>query len=101
MSCSACAPSAPWWAGSYAGAHLPGCSILGDLRGISEAEHHMLQHVSRWGSDGYGAYYAKVKGGWIRTGPGAPPTVYRRKGDMVAGLESFLDVLRAALAGRL
>ena len=62
----------------------------------------MLQHVSRWGSDGYGAYYAKVKGdGWIRTGPGAPPTVYKRKGDMIAGLEAFLGVLRDALAGRL
>lgn len=101
MSCAAC-PSSPWWTGAYPGAHVTGCPELGGrLRGLSEEEHRMLQHVTMWGSDGYGAYIHKLKRGWVRTDAGAPPTVYRRRKEAVEALETFLRVLRDALAGRL
>ena len=73
-------------------------------RGISEDERALLNHISRWGSDGYpvrklgkGAHW--VWGDFLSiTGP---PTVFKTKRAAVASLEAYLDVLRDALAGRI
>jgi hypothetical protein len=71
------------------------------LRGLTEAEHAMMQQVGRWGSDAYPAYYGGRGSKWWRVGPGAPPIVFKTKREVIASLETFLGVLRDAIAGRI
>lgn len=72
-------------------------------RGISVDELALLQHISRWGSEGYPV--RKTGGRKWTWGPwrgiqGAP-TVYTRKRDAVDAFEKYLDILRDAKAGRI
>lgn len=72
------------------------------MRGISEDEIALLQHVTMFGSDGYPV--KKLGRGWTWgpwRGINGPPTVFKLKRDAVASFERFLDVLLEAKAGRL
>lgn len=100
---SPCTCGACWWTGNYAGAHFPECPALPlGLRGITDDEHAMLGHVMHFGSEGYGAWVHRGAKGWTWSAAGVsgPPTVWKRKRDAVAHLETFLGILRDALAGR-
>ncbi|MBF6570519.1 MAG: hypothetical protein IVW54_16755 [Candidatus Binataceae bacterium] len=72
-------------------------------RGITADELALLDHVSRWGSDGYPVRKLGARrwtwGPW-RTIAG-PPTVYTRKRDAIESVEKYLDILRDAKAGRI
>ena len=71
------------------------------MRGITEDERALVQHVTRWGSDGYPV--RRVGRHWHvdswRSVPGFP-CVFRTKRDAVAAFERFHEVLLDALAGR-
>jgi hypothetical protein len=71
-------------------------------RGITEDETALLNHITRWGSDGYPV--RKLGRGWT-WGPwlsvNGPPTVFKTKREAVASLEAFEQVLIDAKAGRL
>lgn len=90
-----------YWTDRTAGSHLPKCPALGSgLRGVTEAEHTLLNHVMMFGSAGYPLN--KLKGGWTWSTsevPG-PPTVFKTKRAAVESFKAFEDVLIDALAGR-
>lgn len=72
------------------------------MRGITEDERALIQHVSRWGSDGYPVRKSGRHWTW---GPWrsvqGPPTVYATKREATAHFERFHSILLDALAGRL
>lgn len=74
--------------------------LLDNTRGTTEDERWLLDHVCRWGSDGYPIL--RLKRGWLINSDfrGVPhfPTVFKTKRAAVNQLEAFLDVLREALA---
>ena len=72
------------------------------MRGITEDEKALVQHIGRFGSDGYPVRkYGRV---WLieawRSVPGFP-CVFKTKRAAVAQFERFFDVLLDALAGRI
>lgn len=73
------------------------------LRGISENEEKILNHVMMWGSSGYPVQ--KVGSHHWTWGPffgvNGSPRVYPTKREAVASFESFLSILRDAKAGRI
>jgi hypothetical protein len=73
------------------------------MRGITENEKDLLNHISRWGSDGYPI--RKVgKGKWIWFeffGVKGAPTVYGTKREAVTAFEKFYQILLDASAGRI
>jgi len=73
------------------------------VRGVTEDERALLNHVIRWGSDGYPV--SKVGSRHWSWGPwrsvNGPPCVFPTKREAVASFERFLDILRDALAGRI
>jgi hypothetical protein len=72
---------------------------------LTEGEHNILRHISRWGSDAYPI--RKVTGRTLRWvwdemyGVKGPPVVYKTKQEAVEAFEGYLEILRAKLAGRL
>jgi len=71
-------------------------------RGITAEERRLVDHVTRWGSDGYGAMVTKLRKGRGWTWGGGfgvkgPPVVFKRKRDAVASFEAFLEVLHGEL----
>lgn len=75
----------------------PGAAPNGhSWRGITEEELRRLDQVTRWGSD---AYEVEKRGREWWAGP--CPSPFRTKHEAVAYYERYLDVLRAAAAGRL
>jgi hypothetical protein len=72
-------------------------------RGITANEKELIDHISRWGSDGYPIQ--KCKGGkWIWFeffGVKGAPTVYKTKREAVAAFEDFHQILLDAYAGRI
>jgi hypothetical protein len=73
------------------------------VRGITENERALLNHISRWGSSGYPV--AKCGSHHWAWGPflsiqGAP-VVFKTKRECVQSFENFLEVLRDAVAGRI
>lgn len=72
------------------------------MRGITEDERALVQHVGRWGSDGYPVQ--KVGRHWVQRdwrSVKGPPCVYKTKREAVAQFEAFHEVLLDALAGRI
>jgi len=73
------------------------------LRGLTLDEMKLLQHISRWGSDGYPV--RKYRAGKWTWGPflsiSGPPTVFATKREAVASFEAFHQVLLDAQAGRI
>ena len=67
-------------------------------RPVTEDERALLQHVSRWGSDGYPVQKLKSRWTW---GPWrsvkGPPTTFRTKREATASFELFLDLVRIAI----
>ncbi len=65
-------------------------------RTLSEDETALLNHWSRWGSDGYPVRKLKKSHCWI-WGPwrsvNGPPTTFKTKREAVASFEAFIDVL--------
>jgi hypothetical protein len=60
-----------------------------------------MEHVTRWGSDGYPV--SKLGSGWTwgwDTVPG-PPKVFRTKREAVAHFELFESILHQAMRGEL
>ena len=72
------------------------------LRGITEDERALLDHVSMFGSSGYPVQKMGRSWHWTdwRSVKG-PPTTYKTKREAVAAFERFYDVLLDAIAGRL
>lgn len=70
-------------------------------RGVTDDEHSLITHVTRWGLDGYPV--KKLGRGWTwnyRTIQG-PPVMFKTKREAVASFEAYYDVLLDALAGRI
>lgn len=89
------------WTDRTVGSHLPKCPALGSgLRGVTEAEHRLLNHVTMWGSDGYPVHKAGRNWTWGTLEVSGPPTVFKTKRDAVESFRAFEDVLIDALAGR-
>ena len=65
---------------------------------LNANEHHILNHVSMWGSDGYGAYVVKVGRGWHVV---SCPKIFPTKRAATAQFEAYLAILRDRLAGRI
>ncbi len=73
------------------------------MRGLTDDERNLINHVTRWGSDGYPIHrYKSGKWAW---GPwrsvNGPPVCFRTKRDATASFEAFHEVLLDALAGRI
>jgi len=72
------------------------------MPGLTVAESDFLQHMGRFGSDGYPV--KKVQGSrWIWDecwGVKGAPTVYKTKRACVAAIERYLEVLIDKTAGR-
>jgi hypothetical protein len=70
---------------------------------LSEGENQILQHVGRWGSDGYPVRKLSA-GRWIwdeSFGVKGAPVVYKTKRAAVQAFERFVDVLIDRHAGRI
>lgn len=69
------------------------------MRHVNEDERALLQHVERWGSDGYPvSTHAGRRNRWRWSFRSlGSPTLYKTKRETIAALERFLDVLREAL----
>jgi hypothetical protein len=70
---------------------------------LSDDEQALLQHIMRWGSDGYpvkkvGSHHW-AWGPW--RGINGPPVVFPRRRDAVASFEAYIDILCDKKAGRL
>lgn len=68
---------------------------------LSDAEYDFMNHMSRWGSDGYPVM--KLGRGWhwceafgIRGAPG----IYKTKREAFAAVERYLDTLRERVSKR-
>jgi len=72
------------------------------MRGITEDERALLNHVTRWGSDGYPVEKCGKRGWHVRQWRSVkgPPCVFKTKRAAVAHVEAFLEILRDAVAGR-
>ncbi len=72
------------------------------MRGITEDERALLQHITRWGSDGYPIH--KLSRGWT-WGPWrsvkGPPVIYKTKKEAVASFEAYENILIDAIQGRI
>lgn len=72
------------------------------MRGITEDEKALLNHVVRWGSDGYPIRKAGRQWTW---GPflsvQGPPVLFKTKREAVASFEAFEMLLIDAKAGRI
>jgi hypothetical protein len=69
---------------------------------LTEDEAFVLQHISRWGSEGYPIH--KLQRVWVWgpiRGINGPPTVFKTKRAAVKSFERYLDILRDRLAGRI
>ena len=71
-------------------------------RGVTPDERALLNHVSRWGSDGYPVQKIGSRWHWRdwRSVKGAP-VVYRTKREAVAAFEAFYQIVLDASAGRI
>jgi hypothetical protein len=72
------------------------------MRGITEDEIALLNHISRWGSDGY-PVMRRGRKWWVDDWRGVRgvPSPFTTKRAAVAHFERFLDILLDAKAGRL
>ena len=72
------------------------------MRGITEDERALVDHICRWGSDGYPVRKLGRRWTW---GPWrdvkGPPTVFKTKREAVASFEAFHEILLDALTGRI
>jgi hypothetical protein len=72
------------------------------MRGLTEDERALLNHISRWGSDGYPVRKSGSRWTW---GPflsvNGPPVLFRTKREAVASFEAFEEILLDANAGRI
>ncbi len=69
---------------------------------LTDAENHFLQHITRYGSDGYPAQKVGRNWQWMESwGVKGAPTVYKTKRDCVAAIERYVDILLDKNAGRL
>lgn len=69
---------------------------------LTEDEHALVNHVTRWGSDGYPVQRVGSRWSWGPwRGIEGPPVLFRRKRDAVASFEAYVDILLDKLAGRL
>lgn len=68
---------------------------------ISAEELDLLNHISRWGSDGY-PIFKRGRKWWVDPffGTGGFPTGYRTKRDAIAQFESYVSILLDKAAGR-
>lgn len=68
------------------------------MRTVTEDERSLVNHVCRWGSDGYPV--RKLGRGWIwgdwKSIKG-PPTIFKTRREATASFERFLDVLVDAI----
>lgn len=70
--------------------------------GLSIAEGNFLDHMTRWGSDGYPIEKCGRTWQWREAfGIVGPPTVFRTKRAAFESVDRYLDVLLDKLAGRL
>lgn len=68
---------------------------------ISAAELDFLQHIGRWGSDGYPIAKRGRKWWFDRMfNAGGTPSPYKTKREAEAAVEAYLDILRDKAAGR-
>jgi hypothetical protein len=70
-------------------------------RGISEDEKGLINHVMRWGSDGYPVKHLGRGWTWNFRSIQGPPVVFRTKREAVTSFEAFHAVLLDAYAGRI
>lgn len=72
------------------------------LKNLTVAESDFLQHVQRWGSDGYPIQKAKSgKWLWVKiSGIKGAPTVYKTKAAATAAIGAYIDILLDKHAGR-
>lgn len=69
---------------------------------LNENERRFLNHMGRWGSDGYPIM--RVKSGYIWTefcGIKGAPTVYKTMRAAASAIEAYIDILVDRAAGRL
>jgi hypothetical protein len=69
---------------------------------LTEGENQLLQHISRWGSDGYPVH--KLGRKWTvdsMFGAGGFPTTFKTKREAVARFEAYYTLLVDRSAGRL
>lgn len=70
---------------------------------LNPDERFMLTHITRWGSDGYGAFVTGNDRAWVWAGHGSvkgPNKVFRTKREAVASFEAFIDHMTDKSAGR-
>jgi len=69
---------------------------------LTEAENHFLQHMQRWGRDGYPV--RKLRRKWLfesAFGVGGTPVPYTSKGLAVRAVEEYVHTLLDKVAGRI
>jgi hypothetical protein len=69
---------------------------------LTEAENDFLQHMQRWGRDGYPV--RKLRRKWLfesAFGVGGSPILYTTKGLAVKAVEDYVDILLDKVAGRI
>ena len=68
---------------------------------LSTAENDFLQHMMRFGSDGYPIQKIKRSWHWMEFwGVKCAPTVYKTKREAMAAVERYVDILVDRVAGR-
>jgi hypothetical protein len=63
---------------------------------LTEREEFILRHISRCGSDGYGAFVTKMQGRWFVHGY---PKAFKTKREATDHFEAYLGILRNRKAG--
>lgn len=75
---------------------------------LTEGENLFIQHMTRYGTDGYPVYRMGSRAAQRRKwqfqrayGVGGTPVVYPTKELAIAAVDAYLDILRDKIAGRL
>ena len=68
---------------------------------LNDSECAFLNHMSRWGSDGYPVVKASRKWFWVEAfGVKGSPVAYRTKREAFAAVEAYLETIRQRISER-
>lgn len=66
-------------------------------RGITDDERWLVNHVLRWGSDGYPVQKLGRGWTWVTEAVKGPPTIFKTKREATESFERFLEILHEEL----